>query len=113
MPDRSSKRPPTAAKAVPFWQRRCSFPGPLLGKDGAVAPSERITLAAMGIRSRGSEDLRCFFEEPVVQFVAIADIRKDHRESVKQRGEKKYGPGRVNLRPTRLSGWVGGEIDLV
>jgi predicted dehydrogenase len=77
------------------------IPGSTLGKDGAVPASERVTLAAIGIGGRGSADLSCFFESPVVQFLAIADIRKDRRESVKQRGEAKYGPGVATYRDFR------------
>ena len=69
------------------------IPGAVFGKDGSVAPSERIALAGLGINGRGGYDLGCFMEEPVVQFVAIADIRRDRREAVKAIAEKKYGPG--------------------
>jgi predicted dehydrogenase len=85
-----------AALAAPMF-----IPAATLGKEGCVAANERITLAALGIGGRGTEDLRCFFNEPVVQFVAIADIRKDHRESVKQRGEAKYGRGVAAYRDFR------------
>jgi len=44
-------------------------------------------------RGRGGYVLGCFLNEPVVQFVAIADIRKDRRENVKNIAEAKYGPG--------------------
>ena len=91
----------TAAKAGAVLAAPMFIPGATLGKDGAVAASERIALAAIGIGGRGGYDLDCFFEEPVVQFVAIADIRKDRRESVKQRGEKKYGPGVATYRDFR------------
>lgn len=51
-------------------------PSSVLGKDGAVAPSERIVLGALGIGGRGTGDLHCFMANPDVQFVAICDIRK-------------------------------------
>ena len=35
--------------------RRWSFPAAALGKDGAVAPSERIVLGGLGIGGRGGE----------------------------------------------------------
>jgi predicted dehydrogenase len=77
------------------------IPATVLGKDGAVAPSDRIALAAVGIRGRGMEDLGCFMNEPTVQFVAIADIRKDRREAIKQLAEAKYGPGVAMYRDFR------------
>lgn len=91
----------TAAQAGAALAAPLFIPGATLGKDGSVAANERVTLAAIGIGGRGTHDLDCFFQEPVVQFVAIADIRKDRRESVKQRGEKKYGPGVATYRDFR------------
>jgi predicted dehydrogenase len=85
-----------AALAAPAF-----IPGSALGKDGGIAASERITLAGIGINSRGDVDLGCFLEEPVVQFVAIADVRKDRREAVKKRAEAKYGPGVATYRDFR------------
>lgn len=67
--------------------------GRTLGFDGQVAANERITLAGFGIGGRGGYDLGVFMEQPEIQFVAIADIRKDRREGVRQRTEEKYGPG--------------------
>ncbi len=46
-----------------------------LGRDGAVAPSERIVMGGIGIGNRGAYDLGCFLQEPDVQFVAIADAK--------------------------------------
>jgi predicted dehydrogenase len=76
-------------------------PGRALGKDGAVAASERITLAGLGIGGRGGYVLGCMMEEPVIQFVAIADPQKRRREEVKARTEKKYGPGVATYRDFR------------
>jgi predicted dehydrogenase len=68
-------------------------PGTALGKNGAVPASERIVLAGIGIGHRGSYVLSFMMKEPLVQFVAIADVRKDRREAVKALTEAKYGPG--------------------
>ncbi len=67
------------------------IPGKLLGKDGAVAPSEKIVLGAIGIGARGTEDMRVFLNEKVVQFVAICDIRRERREAIKEMADQKYG----------------------
>jgi predicted dehydrogenase len=40
-------------------------------------------------------------DEPVVQFVAIADIRKDRREATRDRAEQKYGTGVAMYRDFR------------
>ena len=75
--------------------------GPALGKNGDVAPSERITLAGIGIRNRGSYDLGFMMDEPDVQFVAVADVRRDRREAVKAMADAKYGPGVATYRDFR------------
>ena len=62
-----------------------------LGKDGAVAPSDRITLGAIGIGGRGSYDLGCILWEPDVRCVAVCDARGQRREAAKKRVDGKYG----------------------
>ena len=63
----------------------------VLGRDGGVAPSERITLGAIGIGNRGSYVLGCFLEEKDIRFVAIADVKEERRKAVKKRADDKYG----------------------
>ena len=65
--------------------------GAVLGRDGGVAPSERIALGGIGIGNRGSYDLGCFLEEPDVRFVAICDVKAGRREDVKRRADAKNG----------------------
>ncbi|MGQ9576664.1 MAG: Gfo/Idh/MocA family protein [Thermoguttaceae bacterium] len=77
------------------------LPGSALGLAGAVAPSERVALAGLGIGGRGGYVLGCLMDEPVVQFVAVADPQKARREAVKARAEKKYGPGVAAYRDFR------------
>ena len=62
-----------------------------LGKDGAVAPSERITLGAMGVGGRGSYDLGCILNEPDVRVVAITDVQAARRRRAKGMVDGKYG----------------------
>ncbi|MEX0713772.1 MAG: Gfo/Idh/MocA family oxidoreductase [Pirellulales bacterium] len=91
----------TAAKASAVFAAPMVVPARALGLDGNVAPSERITLAGLGIGHRGSYVLSCFMDEPVVQFVAIADIRNDRREATKKAAEDRYGPGVSTYRDFR------------
>jgi len=67
------------------------IPAAVLGKDGAVAPSEKIVLGAIGIGNRGSYDLGCFLQEPDVRFVAICDVKAGRRSAVKNMTDAKYG----------------------
>ena len=76
----------SAAFAVPALVR-----GSALGKDGAVPPSERIVVGAIGIGGRGTHDLRWMLPERDVQFVAICDIRRSRRLAVKQIADQRYG----------------------
>jgi hypothetical protein len=66
-------------------------PARTLGRGGGVAPSERIIMAGIGIRGRGTHDLNWMMREKDVQFVAICDVRKDRRLAVKEMIDKQYG----------------------
>ena len=67
------------------------IPATALGKQGAVAPSERIVLGGIGIGNRGGYDLGCFLNEPDVQFVAVCDVKAARRKAVKEMADAKYG----------------------
>lgn len=80
-----------AAGATALLMTPQIIPASALGKNGAVAPSERIVMGGLGIGSRGGYDLGIFLSQPEVQFIAIADVRKVRREAVKEMADKKYG----------------------
>jgi hypothetical protein len=67
------------------------IPSSALGRDGAVAPSERIVVGGIGIGNRGTYDLGCFLEQKDVQFVAVCDIKAARRVAVKKITDQKYG----------------------
>jgi len=70
----------TAGAALSFpWV----VPARALGRDGAVAPSERITLGVTGIGPRCTYDLRSMLGEKDVQCVAIADVQASRRAAGK------------------------------
>lgn len=75
-----------SALAIPSF-----IPAKALGRNGFVAPSERILMGGIGINSRGGSDLSWMMGEPDVQFVAICDIRRERREAVKRTIDRKYG----------------------
>ena len=66
-------------------------PGSALGRDGAVAPSERIVLGAIGLGGRGTGVLGWMLPERDVQFVAICDAKKVQREAIKRKADAHYG----------------------
>ena len=67
------------------------IPSSALGRDGAVAPSERIVVGGIGIGNRGTYDLGCFLQQPDVQFVAVCDVKEKRRTAVKKIADTKYG----------------------
>ncbi len=76
----------TAAIAAPTI-----IPSSALGRDGAVAPSERVFVGGIGIGNRGTYDLGCFLEQKDVQFVAVCDVKEVRRVAVKKRADELYG----------------------
>ena len=75
-----------SAVAFPYF-----IPASALGRDGTVAPSNRIVMAGIGIGGQGARDLTRLLGQPDVQFVAICDVRKSQREAGKQMVDAKYG----------------------
>jgi len=66
-------------------------PATVFGRDGRVAPSERIILGGIGIGNRGSHDLRWMLPESDVQFVATCDPQKYRAQRVKDMVDTRYG----------------------
>ena len=67
------------------------IPASVLGKNGAVAPSNRLVMGGIGIGPRGRKVLSCFLKEPDVQFVAVADAQEERREIVRRLVNREYG----------------------
>ena len=67
------------------------IPSSALGRDGTVAPSERIVVGGIGIGNRGTYDLSCFLEQSDVQFVAVCDVKDARRRAVKAMADKHHG----------------------
>ncbi len=66
-------------------------PASALGRDGTVAPSERITVGCIGIHGRGFGDLQWIIGNKDVQVLAICDIWKQQRLKVKDFVDEHYG----------------------
>src|SRR5438477_8552061 len=65
-------------------------PARALGRDGAIAPSERIVFAGIGLGPRGQYDLSVMLPEKDVQFVAVCDVQRGRRQKVKQLADAHY-----------------------
>jgi predicted dehydrogenase len=77
-----------AALAVPQI-----VPSSVLGRAGAVAPSEHITLGAIGGGGRGMNDLRDFLKEHDVRCLAVCDCWADRRNRMKAMVDAHHGNG--------------------
>lgn len=77
-----------AAAAAPLI-----VPGRVLGRDGGVAPSNRIAFGAIGVGPRARHILPNFLCQPDVQWVAVAEARADRLASGKEMIDAHYGNG--------------------
>jgi predicted dehydrogenase len=66
-------------------------PGAILGRDGGVAPSERIALGAIGQGHRGQHVLGFFLLEKDLRCVAVCDCFSERRAGAKALVDKHYG----------------------
>jgi len=62
-----------------------------LGKNGAVAASNRIVMAGIGFGMMGPGNMSSFLEKPEVQWVAVCDLDKEPLAMAKGMADKKYG----------------------
>jgi len=65
-----------------------------LGKDGAVAPSNRITLGLIGIGMMGQGHLGCFLQYGEDHVLAVCDVDQWRRENAKSTVERAYAARR-------------------
>jgi len=66
-------------------------PSSALGRDGAIAPGDRIAIACIGTGWQGGNNVDSFLEEPGAQVVAACDIDSQHLETARQAINQKYG----------------------
>src|SRR5436190_11772110 len=67
------------------------IPASAIGRDGAVAPSERVVVGGIGIGNRGTYDLSCFLEKKDVQFVGVCDVKEARSVAVKKIADARHG----------------------
>jgi predicted dehydrogenase len=65
-----------AAAASAFFAVPTIIPASALGKNGHVAPSDRITLAFIGAGNQAENDAKSFLKDERVQIVGICDVNK-------------------------------------
>lgn len=57
------------------------IPGSALGKNGFMAPSDRIVMGSIGTGSQGMSNLKNFLKLPQAHFVAVCDLDAKHLAS--------------------------------
>src|SRR5438552_11348947 len=67
------------------------IPSSALGRDGYVAPSEKIVMGAIGVGRQGSGDMRGFLTQPDVHIAAICDVQQAARERGATAVNLRYG----------------------
>ena len=101
----------SAAQAGAVLALPAIIPASVLGKNGAVPPSEKIVAGGIGIQHRGMDDLQALIGQPDVQFVAICDLQKKQRLAVKNFVDTRYGSQGLRHVPgdQRLPGRAAGH----
>ena len=66
-------------------------PSSALGKDGSVAPSEQLTMGAIGIGGQGMHNLKNFLTCDDLRVLAVCDVDTNHRIKAKQTVDSAYG----------------------
>ncbi|MFU8894586.1 MAG: Gfo/Idh/MocA family protein [Luteolibacter sp.] len=66
------------------------IPASALGRDGHVAPSNRITVGGIGIGPRGRIVMRSFLQMPDVRFIAVCDAQTANAETVRRTANRHY-----------------------
>ncbi len=78
-----------AALAVSAFQT--IIPSSALGRDGAVAPSERVVVGAIGVGERGRQVMHEFLNLKQCQVIAVCDVKADAMAQTKGVVDKAYG----------------------
>jgi len=55
-----------------------------LGKAGNIAPSERLTMGAIGLGGQGMHNLRNFLTSTILRILAVCDVDTNHRIRAKE-----------------------------
>jgi len=66
-------------------------PAAALGREGKVAPSERIVMGVIGSGLQGTSNMQGFLGFDDVQMVAVADVDTEHREHAQGIVNERYG----------------------
>jgi predicted dehydrogenase len=66
------------------------IPSSALGRDGVIAPSERVTMGAIGLGGQGMHNLRNFLTCDDLRILAVCDVDTKHRNDAKKTVDTAY-----------------------
>lgn len=89
------------------------IPGSALGLNGTVAPSNRVTMAAIGIGPRGRLVLDTFLRQPEARFVAVCDVQQANRRTAQMMVDRAYGNTDCQATGDMLEMFGRADIDAV
>lgn len=77
----------------------CFVPARALGRDGAVAPSERLVMGCIGVGGQGTRQMAGgiwspeggFIGRAEIQIVAVSDANANNRDQARDIVNRKYG----------------------
>ncbi len=81
----------SALAAAGAWVFPAVIPARVLGRDGRVAPSEKITLGCIGVGRMGTSNMKNFLALDGCRVVAVCDPYRERREAAKGLVDKANG----------------------
>lgn len=67
-------------------------PAAVLGKNGGISPSEKITIGCIGVGSHGTGvNLQSYLAQPDAKVLAVCDVDSNHLRRAEKMVNKKYG----------------------
>lgn len=111
--NRTTSRREFIKKTAVVFGMPAIIPGSALGLNGSVAPSNRISMAAIGIGPRGRLVLSHFLKAPDARFVTVCDVQKANRRTAKMMVDRAYGNEDCTVTPDLTEVLARKDIDAV
>jgi predicted dehydrogenase len=88
-------------------------PAQVLGRGGAVAPSNKIVMAGIGFGMQGVPNMRSFLQKDEVQWVAVCDLDKVHLKQAQDIVNQHYGNAACAIYHDFRELYARGDLDAV
>lgn len=75
------------------------LPSAVLGRQGAIAPNDRIVFGCIGVGARARHVMPSFLAQPDLVFLAVSDCREDRLRSAKELMDQHYGNDDCRMYP--------------